>query len=235
MPCGRHRSWYAASARCGKVLNGAFCCHGCHILLHAVVLYFFCPHPGALSVASDFSVTESAVQGNLFSQRKTYLSHPRAGGNRGSLLCSHKARPLPAPGDSLWPWVGPCSAAGLCPASLQTQQLSQHPHWDWPRGDAHWTSDTRNGSSALKSPRLPRARQPAGQPLPRETQQHKPTASQSRASVPWGPRDLGTQSQGRAQARPLVHLGECSCHTSVPCRHGRLLGVNIYKMYTYFL
>lgn len=34
--------------------------------------------------------------------------------------------------------LGTCSGPGLCPASLRTQQLSQRPRWDRPRGDAHW-------------------------------------------------------------------------------------------------
>lgn len=85
----RHRHRYMASTRRGKALNGVFCCHGCHILLHTVVLHF-CPHPDAVSIASDLSVLESLVQGDLFSQRKIYSSHHRAGGDRGSLLCSHE-------------------------------------------------------------------------------------------------------------------------------------------------
>jgi len=50
------------------------------------------------------------------------------------------------------------------PASLQTQQLPLRPHGDRPRGDAHWRSDTRNGFSVFKNPRLPRPRQ--GNPIP---------------------------------------------------------------------
>lgn len=38
--CGRRGCRYAASARCGKALNGAFRWRGCDILLHTVVLHF---------------------------------------------------------------------------------------------------------------------------------------------------------------------------------------------------
>lgn len=38
--CGRRGCQHAASARCGKALNGAFRWRGCDILLHTVVLHF---------------------------------------------------------------------------------------------------------------------------------------------------------------------------------------------------
>lgn len=38
--CSRRGCQYAASARCGKALNGAFRWRGCDILLHTVVLHF---------------------------------------------------------------------------------------------------------------------------------------------------------------------------------------------------
>lgn len=99
VPCGRHRRLYAASARCGKALNGANCCHGYHILFHTVVLHFCCPCSHAVSVSSDLITLENMVQGDWFSQRKTYWSHCRVGDSR-------EARALPAPGDGL------CSQAG---------------------------------------------------------------------------------------------------------------------------
>lgn len=141
--------------------------------------------------------------------------------------CDLKAGPwVPAhPRDSVLHLCKPSSChsisagigQGVMPTGHQTQEMA---------------------SLLLKNPRLPRALQPAGQPLPTQagdTQQHKPMASQGRVRMPWAPRDLGTQSQGTTWARRLVHLGECSSHTPVPCRRWRLLEGNRYKMYTYFL